>query len=89
MRFSVFQANFKHKKHTAGSDSFCPDLWWLLKEKLDNKVDGEYVRSEYPNKPNCMNTRKTDNIKVKSVLQLSLPTILSIAVQIFRRLACS
>ena len=43
MRFSVFQANFKHKKHTAGSDSFYPYLWWLLEEEFDNKVNGEYV----------------------------------------------
>ena len=35
------------------------------------------IRSEYPNKPNCINNRKTVNIKGKSVLQLFLPTILS------------
>ena len=44
---------------------------------------------EYPNKPNCMNNRKTVNLTGKRILQLFLPTILSIAVQIFRLLACS
>ena len=42
------------------------------------RVAGE---REYPNKPNCMNNRKTVNITGKSVLQLFLPAILSIAEQ--------
>ena len=46
-----------------------------------------HLRCEYPNKPNCMNNRKTVKITGTSVLQLFFLTILSIAVQIFRLLA--